>query len=275
MENYEKKYKEAFEKAKQMFSEKELNYIFPELAESEDEKIRKSLLEYLHTLPNHYSHNGVCAPEWITWIEKQGEQKHVDGVEPKFKVGDWVVWDNKISCHIDNIYQGKESLMYTITDANNMTRSFSVKGFDSNVHLWTIQDAKDGDILVVERDKSPFIFKGFDRFHPECPVAYCGIDDNGIFIVNSGDGWWTDENVEPATKEQRDLLFKKMKESGYEWDAEKNESRKIEHNSKFNADIKYEIMEFIRSRGGFKQEYLNYIENTCDKNNLIKDICKK
>jgi len=45
--------------------------VFPELQESEDEKVRESLLEYLHTLPNHYSHSGVCAPEWIAWIEKQ------------------------------------------------------------------------------------------------------------------------------------------------------------------------------------------------------------
>ena len=56
----------------------------------------------------------------------------------------------KILCHIDNIYQGKESLMYTITDTNNMTCSYSVKGFDNNAHLWTIQDAKDGDVLAED-----------------------------------------------------------------------------------------------------------------------------
>jgi len=47
----------------------------------EDEEIRKSLLEYLHTLPNHYTHSGVCALEWIAWLEKQGEtftKKDVD-----------------------------------------------------------------------------------------------------------------------------------------------------------------------------------------------------
>jgi hypothetical protein len=32
----------------------------------------------------------------------------------------------------------------------------------------------------------------------------------------------------PATKEQRDLLFSKMKEAGYEWDAEKRELKKID-----------------------------------------------
>ena len=30
----------------------------------------------------------------------------------------------------------------------------------------------------------------------------------------------------PATKEQRDLLFAKMKEAGYEWDADKKELKK-------------------------------------------------
>jgi hypothetical protein len=35
------------------------------------------------------------------------------------------------------------------------------------------------------------------------------------------------DDFSPATKEQRDFLFKKMKESGYEWDAEKKELKKI------------------------------------------------
>ena len=62
------------------------NKIILTRAESEDEKIRESLLEYLHTLPNHYSHDGVCAPEWIAWLEKQGEQRpiwHNEDEEPK------------------------------------------------------------------------------------------------------------------------------------------------------------------------------------------------
>ena len=33
--------------------------------------------------------------------------------------------------------------------------------------------------------------------------------------------------IKPATKEQRDLLFQKMEESGYQWDAEKYELKKI------------------------------------------------
>ena len=33
-------------------------------------------------------------------------------------------------------------------------------------------------------------------------------------------------NLHPATKEQRDLLFQKMKEAGYEWDSER---KKLKH----------------------------------------------
>ena len=37
--------------------------------------------------------------------------------------------------------------------------------------------------------------------------------------------------VKPATKIQRDFLFRKIKEAGYEWDAEKKELKKIEQKS--------------------------------------------
>ena len=41
-------------------------------------------------------------------------------------------------------------------------------------------------------------------------------------------GSWRVFTAYPATKEQRDLLFRKMKEAGYEWDADKKELRKIQ-----------------------------------------------
>lgn len=39
--------------------------------------------------------------------------------------------------------------------------------------------------------------------------------------------WLYVSHVHPATKEQRDLLFAKMREAGYEWDVDKKELRKI------------------------------------------------
>ena len=51
--------------------------IFPELAESEDEKIRKELIGILRNVPNsHYT-----TEEMAAWLEKQGEQKAAEWSE--------------------------------------------------------------------------------------------------------------------------------------------------------------------------------------------------
>ena len=77
--NYEKKYKEALEKARQ-FSERPLQedssgiveYIFPELKESEDEKIRKALIRFHRSTINI---DGINGEKIVAWLEKQGKKK--------------------------------------------------------------------------------------------------------------------------------------------------------------------------------------------------------
>lgn len=149
--NYEQKYKEALERARECMkdggiSQNTIDYlcnIFPELAESEDERIKKEIIDYIKT--------GTYKKDWIAWLEKQctkevepryenleellvadniyqmamndamvneakekaakalselcigkllgfekqGEQNTANKVEPKFKVGDWVVYDHR------------------------------------------------------------------------------------------------------------------------------------------------------------------------------------
>ena len=79
--NYEKAYKEALERAKiwqghlyevgdKDYAD-ELNYIFPELKESEDEKIRKTLIEYFNAYPKDYF-GGLKKSYIVAWLEKQG-----------------------------------------------------------------------------------------------------------------------------------------------------------------------------------------------------------
>ena len=74
MENYEKKYKDALEKLQEALAPKDgreisgltracIESIFPELAMSEDEKIRKEIIEYIKT--------GTYHKDWIAWLEKQ------------------------------------------------------------------------------------------------------------------------------------------------------------------------------------------------------------
>ena len=95
MENYEKLYKEALERARKLATDLpngrndrlyhvwDLESIFPELKESEDEKIRKEIIQSIQ--------DNMCVihkDKCIAWLEKQGEQKPADKNEPKFKVGD-------------------------------------------------------------------------------------------------------------------------------------------------------------------------------------------
>lgn len=78
--DYEKKYNEALERARQ-FSEHPLQedssniveYIFPELQESEDERIRKEILQSIRD-NMAVIHKDKC----IAWLEKQGEKKPCD-----------------------------------------------------------------------------------------------------------------------------------------------------------------------------------------------------
>ncbi len=145
--------------------------------------------------------------------------------------GDWVVNNNG------------EPQLYQVTARswpdskikeveNNLESFINTATLDEQYHLWTIKDAKPGDVLVTDSGR-PFIFKGcLDEKHPNSPVAYCGIArDNYFYDCDGDDDWWTDENVHPATEEQRSLLFKKMKQAGYELDAEKKEMKKIEQKS--------------------------------------------
>lgn len=75
--DYEQKYKEALEKARQ-FSEHPLQedsssiveYIFPELAESEDEKIRKWLIDWAKAV-NWSKQFTVTKEQVLAWLEKQ------------------------------------------------------------------------------------------------------------------------------------------------------------------------------------------------------------
>lgn len=172
------------------------------------------------------------------------ESKSTDNIKTKFNIGDWVIWDNKVICYIDNIYQGKEFLMYTITDTNNMNRSYSVKSFDNNARLWTLTDAKPGDILVFD-DDTIVIFK--DLYNSYTFHSYCHIED-WLFNISKDEmpDWCEGKEFHPATKKQRDIFLQKMKESGYTWDDKNKEIKKIvEELTDFEKSLKHIMIETL------------------------------
>jgi hypothetical protein len=76
--DYEKKYKEALERAKDFHSrlneqlKKEMENIFPELKESDDERIRENIIATIHLYYGEPLEDE--AKEMIAWLEKQGEK---------------------------------------------------------------------------------------------------------------------------------------------------------------------------------------------------------
>jgi len=172
-------------------------------------------------------------------IEKQGEKNPIDKVEPKFHEGDWVV--NKLGgiWHIDS----SNNKNYKVTDINGNHKCFPID-IQDRMRLWTIQDAKDGDVLATSA--GAFIYNGNDG-GGSCPGSHCGISTLGRFKTGA-EYHWTGKPVFPATKEQRDLLFQKMIETGYEWDAEKKEL-KIDYPDNLPKDNWELIHGFVKKFG--------------------------
>lgn len=169
-------------------------------------------------------------------LEKQGEksqsksaleeikEKKVDNankVEPKFHEGDWVIYNNDI-CQIVKREEGCNKLVTVFGIEKELVNERNL----STARLWTIQDAKLGDVLA--NDHHILILKELDydwssNGTPSAVKAYCGIKPNGNFEIGK-DNWCFcgTLHIHPATKEQRDLLFAKMKEAGYKLDKDFN-----------------------------------------------------
>lgn len=184
-----------------------------------EEKIRKDIVAAVETYGDFTQGR---KEEIYTWLKKQGEQKPADKVDSKFKIGDWIVYEDNIwkICYINlNTY-------YELLNLNSELSIRHIEGVDKTAHLWTIQDAKEGDVLNSYRVKATIIFKGWNSDGKHIN-AYCALQQS---ILIKQEMLW-DRDFEPATKEQSDLFFQKMKEAGYEWDIERKELKKIEQKS--------------------------------------------
>lgn len=275
MKDYEEKYNEALERAREIFNSefkpddaivltKYLPMIFPELIEDKDEKIRKAILELVRQsseilgaknqnnmitwLENQYdpslSKEAWCemaALDMASWlkrevddaylqgicdakneIEKQGKQTPADKVEPKFHEGDWIISNNKKSIY--QVIEVKRGIYVIRDNVDNRVYHIGIEECEKSGRLWSIDDAKDGDVLATSA--GAFIYDSKNEGDSR-PGYYCGINSLGRFQISSGKKW-TNKEVYPATKKQRDLLFAKMHDAGYAWDNEKKELKKIE-----------------------------------------------
>lgn len=243
----------------------DIQHIFPELKESEDDRmvkfIKNQLFNIKKTITENYELDAKLTKA-ICWLEKQceqkiktpeeslgidsdtynkivdeciyGEQKPADKVEPKFIKVEKDKWYVCISKYC-NCIEGRN---YKATSDGRIIDDY---GTEYDMHSdaykwfrpWTIQDAKDGDVLAWDDSKCIALFKNIydeDSFNSYGFVGGC----TGTF--ESRQSYHDIEGAHPATKEQRDILFQKMKEACYEWDADKKELRKIEQKPAWSED---------------------------------------
>ena len=161
--------------------------------------------------------------------EKKKNFDSVNKVEPKFHEGDWILYSGDHYEGVRHITKINENGYYI--ERNGLPHGIIPFDHEICMRLWTIQDAKPGDVLAC--NDNPFLFLKYekDEYGLVC-CSYCGISNSEYdeFAVNTNTKkYWCDiEFVNPATKEQRELLFQKMKEAGYTFDFEKKELKKIE-----------------------------------------------
>ena len=148
-------------------------------------------------------------------------------VELSLKVDDWVVKTNGESfCNGSKFAQ-----IQSIELDGEMCYLDTGKWlYPSEIRLWTINDAEPGDVLVCPKyagDTIPniFIFKDIDINNDVlCYCSFLKVFATGGYVASADP---IDTDIYPASKEQCNLLFQKMKESGYKWNTDKKELKTL------------------------------------------------
>lgn len=285
-----------------------MNEILRYPRESEDERIRKELIEHVKDQQSSFIFAPDCRDKyeeeennkynsWLAWLDKQGEaftkkdvddaylkgisdakqelekqdeQKPIDKVEPKFKVGDWIIYDRNISKVKDLDSEG-----YLVEDTYG-DEGVSPKEFtEKHYRLWTIKDAKDGDVLHSTGLYSDciFIYNGLDNWKFDEPngnravaTGYCCLSvsaDNMEFGIQGPDCIEVN-TVKPATKIQRDLLEKAMTDAGYRWNPDENKIEKIEQKPDWNKEdeeMLYSAIEYAQTYPAHRNSVVNWLKS--------------
>ena len=169
------------------------------------------------------------------------EQKPADKVEPKFHEGDWTVSKlDKKARQISEVHFDEYNSYYVVNG-----KSVNLEEYDRLHHLWTIDDAKDGDVLAAH--ECIVLFKEIDGLNIKCHCTYHFMN-NPSFYVNT---LQNKSAFHPATKEQRDTLEKAMVNAGYTFDFDKKELKKIEQSklTEFEEAVK-DMMDVYRDAIG-------------------------
>lgn len=227
-----------------VIAENTIKKAFPELKESEDEKIKKGLISYFgdfhlqtfadldpkrilawlekqgkqkpvmsyDALREGITHFGITQYQIDNWlkkyidVEKYAKQKFADKEEPKFKIGDWLQYRSH-----------KPFLVEAITEQGYCSGDECLPfSWEDEIHIWTIKDAKPGDILEFgDHGRLVIGITSYINYQNGKVDVICLLENDKFKAGN----YYALDTIKPhpATKERCDLLFEKMKDTGYKW----------------------------------------------------------
>ena len=187
-----------------------------------EELIKKGFVftRYVATEYHEYENETVFIKESSLVREEIDIFELFGKTKPMFKEGDWIIYRDEWTREVD-------VLMVSNPDPNG-TSLYTVRGEQKyylewnslkSARLWKLDDAISGDILSYRNGQWIFIYEGMGN-EPITIKYYVLLSDKGIATNNYCETILT-EGIKPATKKERDLLFTKLKETGYEWEESK------------------------------------------------------
>ena len=169
--NYEEKYRKALDAAKMYYKENKdfgadfLPIIFPELRESEDERIRKGLIKGLSAMRDIHKHqtfsdDAINIDDAIAWFEKQGEQKSYWSEEDEEMI-DFMIefikslwWRKDLTQRKDNVLSWLKSLKDRVQPQPK--QEWSKEDED-------IKETIIGELELVKKSVGEINYKGYDE----------------------------------------------------------------------------------------------------------------
>lgn len=158
--------------------------------------------------------------------------EHEQKVEPKFHEGEWITNGD----YTWKIVEVKPLYYILQSQDGNIIVDDTISHADEHFHSFTIEDAKEGDVLTYKNDNVEWILIYKDIITESCDVPHDVLRYHALFtgtvFYDSGCAGMISENYAlcftPATKEQRDALEWAMSIDGYKWDKEKLKLEKYE-----------------------------------------------
>lgn len=132
-------------------------------------------------------------------------------------------------------------------------------------------EPKDGDIVAIyNKYRRVWMVAIFKENQTEFSVSiYCQINGYSDFVLNKSN-IETDGGFRLATKEEKKKLFDKIKEEGYEWNADKKELVKLRWKPKINEAFYFPLYEL----GHFAADIDVFLEGEKELLNTDTDVVR-